>query len=121
DVSAKGSRTVMILPVDVVGNRSADGDEARAGRDWKEPSFRDEYVENIGKADTAFAAQHASRFVESENAVKAAAIDQLAARIETRDPITAAKAIGKQGTGRGSSENVRHLVVPCRFVDVTVR
>jgi hypothetical protein len=31
--------------VDVVGDRSPDGDEARAGSDRKEPSFREEHVE----------------------------------------------------------------------------
>src|SRR4029077_18735955 len=70
--------------------------------------------------DSAFATQHASRFVESQHAVETAAIDQLAAGIETRAPITAAKAIGKQRTWRGSSKNCRHLVVPGRFVDVMV-
>ena len=119
DVSAEGPGTVMVLTVDVVGDGSADGDEARAGRDRKKPSFREKYVDDVGEADAAFAAQHASRFVESEDAVKAAAIDQFAAGVETRVAIAAAQTIGEQGAGRGSSENFRHLVVPRRLVDVT--
>ena len=76
---------------------------------------------NVGKADAAFAAQHAGRFVETEDAVEAAAVDQFAAGVEARVAVTASEAIGKQGTGRGSFENFRHLIVPCRFVDVLVR
>src|SRR4029077_17068298 len=109
DVSAEGSRAMMVLPVDIVGDGSANGDEARTRRDGGKPSFREKYVDDVGKADSAFATQHASRFVESQHAVETAAIDQLAAGIETRVPITAAKAIGKQRTWRGSSKNCRHL------------
>ena len=121
DVSSEGSRTVMVLAVDVVGNGSADGNEARAGRDGKEPSLRKEYVENIGEADAAFAAEYARRFVETENAVETATVDQFAAGVETRIAVTAAEAMGEQRAGRGGLENFRHLVVPRRLVDVTVR
>src|SRR5260370_23566538 len=115
NVSAEGSSTVMVLTVDVVGNSSTDCDEARAGRDGKEPSFRKEYVEDVGEADAAFAAEHDSRFVESEDTVEAATVDQSTAGVETRVSIAAAEAIGEQGSRRGRSENVRHLVVPCWF------
>ncbi len=121
DVSAEGPSTVMVLTVDVVGDCAANGDEACAGRDRKEPSFREKYVDDVGEADAAFAAKHASRFVESEDAVKAPAVDQFSAGVETRVAIAASKAIGEQRSGRGSSENFRHLVVPRRLVDVTVR
>ena len=121
DVSAESSSAVMVLTVDVVGDGSADGDEAGAGRDGKKPSFRKKYVDDVGEADAAFAAQHASRFVETEDAVQSAAVDQFAAGVETRVAVAAAEAVGKQGAGRGGSENFRHLVVPCRLVDVLVR
>jgi len=103
NVSAESPSTMMILAVDVVGDGSADGDESRAGRDRKKPSFREEYVDDIGEADSAFATEHASRFVESKDAVKAAAIDQLAASVETRVAIACGRAIGEQGPGRSSS------------------
>src|ERR1700675_2507299 len=121
DVSAEGSRTVMVLTMHVVGDGSANGDKTRAGRDGKKPSFRKEYIENIGKADATFAAQHASGFVEPEDAVVAAAVDQFAAGVETRVAVAAAETIWEQGVGCGSSENVRHLVVPRRLVDAMVR
>jgi hypothetical protein len=121
NVSAESPSAMMVLAVDVVGDGSANGDESRAGRDRKKPSSREEYVEDIGEADAAFATEHASRFVESEDSVKAAAIDQLAAGVETRVAIAAAEAIREQGAGGGTSENFRHLVVPRRLMDVMVR
>ena len=93
-------------------------DEAGAGRDGQEPSFRKKYVDDVGEADSAFAAQHASRLVETENAVETAAVDQFAASVETGIAVAAAKTIGEQGTGRGSFENLRHLIVPGRLVNV---
>ncbi len=98
-----------------------DGDEASAGRDRKEPSFREEYIDDVGEADAAFAAEHAGGFVETENAVEAAAVNQFASGVETGVAVTAAEAIGEQGARRGSSENFRHLVIPRRPVDVMVR
>src|SRR6267143_450749 len=112
NVSAEGSGTVMVLTMHVVGNGPAHGNEARARRDQQKPSFREKYVDDIGKADATFAAQHASGFVEPEDAVEAAAVDQFAAGVETRVPVAAAETIWEQGVGCGSSENVRHLVVP---------
>jgi hypothetical protein len=107
DVSAEGSSAVMVLTVNVVGNGSADGDEAGAGRDGKEPSFTEEYADDVGKADAAFAADHASGFVETEDAVESATVNQLSSGVETRVAVAAAEAIGQQRAGRGISENVR--------------
>src|SRR6266446_3827829 len=121
NVSPEGSGAVMVLTVDVIGDSPADGDEARAGRNGKEPSFREEYVEDVREADAALASDHASRFVETENAVEAAAVDQCAPVVETRVAVTAAEAVGEQGAGRGSFKNFRHLVVPCRFMDTMMR
>ena len=51
---------MMVLAVDVIGNRSANGNEAGARSDGKEPSLREKYVDDVGKADAAFTAEHAS-------------------------------------------------------------
>ena len=121
NVSAEGSSAVMVLAVNIVGDRSAHGDEARAGRDRKEPSFRKKYVDDVGEADAAFATQHASGFVETQNAVEAAAVDQLTARVEARVAITAAQGHKGAGSRCSSFENFRQLVVPCGLVDKLVR
>jgi hypothetical protein len=97
----------MVLTVNVVGNSTADGDEASAGRNGKKPSSREEYVDDVGEAETAFAADHASGFVETEDAVDSATVNQLSSGVETRVAVTAAEAIGKQRAGRGISEDVR--------------
>jgi hypothetical protein len=95
NMSAESSSAVMVLTVDVVGNGSSDGDEASAGRDWKEPSSREEYVDDVGEADAAFAADHASGFVETKNAVKSATVNQLSSSVEARVAVAAAEAIGE--------------------------
>jgi hypothetical protein len=95
NVRAKGSAAVMVLTVHVVGDGSADSDEAGAGRDRKEPSFREKHVDDVGEADAAFAADHAGGFVETENAVKSATVNQFSSGVETRVAVTAAEAIGE--------------------------
>jgi len=112
---------VVVLAVDVVRDHSAHGDIAGAGRDGKEPSFRKKYVNNLGKTDAALATQHAGRFIKTEEAVEAPAIDQFAAGVETRVAVAASQAIREQGTGCGGAKQFRHLVVPCRFMNMLVR
>jgi len=107
NVSAEGSSAVMVLTVNVVGNSTADGDEASAGRNGKKPSSREEYVDDVGETDAAFAADHASGFVETEDAIESATVNQFSSGVETRVAIAAAEAIGQQRAGRGISENVR--------------
>src|SRR5208282_3786800 len=68
-----------------------------------------------------FSAQQASRFVETEDPIEAAAVDQFAAGVETGVTITAAKTVGEQGARRRKFENFPYLVVPCRLMDVLVR
>ncbi len=121
DMGAEGSSAVMVLAVNVVGNRSANGDEAGAGSDGKEPSLGEKHLNDVAEADAALAADHARGLIEPEDAVKAAAVDQFASGVETRVAVTAAKAMGEQGAGRGSFEYFRHLVVPRRLVDLMMR
>ena len=90
DMRAEGSGAVMVLSMNIVGDRSADGDEARAGSDRKKPSLRKKHIDDIGEGDAAFAAKHSGRFVEAENAVEAAAIDQLATSVEAGIAVAAA-------------------------------
>ena len=73
------------------------------------------------RRDAALAADHARRFIEAQNAVEAAAVDQIAARIETGVAVTAAEAIREQRTRRSSFEKVRNLIIPCRLVHSMVR
>src|ERR1035438_2570111 len=111
DVRAESPRTVVVLAVDVVSDSPADSDKASAGRDGKEPPFREEYIDDVGEAHAAFAAQHPRGFIETQEAVEAPAVDQFATGVETRIAVAASQAIGKQGARCGSLENVRHLVV----------
>jgi len=119
-VSAKGSSAVVVLAVNVIGNGPANRDEPSARCDRKKPSPGEEYIDNIGKADTILEAQHARRFVKAKNAVESTTIDQFTAAIETRIAIAAAEAIRKQRTGDGGFENLGQLVVPRRPVNTLV-
>ena len=96
NVTAESSSAVMVLAVDVVGDGPANSNEASARRDGKKPSSRKKYIENVGQADTTFAANHARRFVETENAVEASAVDQFAAGVETRITVTTSETMGEQ-------------------------
>lgn len=118
DVRAEGSRTVVILSMDIVGDRASDRDEAGAGSDWKEPSLREKHIDDVREADTAFAAKYAGRFVEGQEAIEAPAVDEFAPGVETGVAVTASEAIGKQGARHGGLKDLRQLIVPCRFVDV---
>ena len=118
DVNSKGSSAVMVLAVDVVGNRSAHGNEASAGRDGKKPSLRKEYVDDVGEADAAFATEHASGLVETENAVETAAVNQVAAGVETRVAITAPEAIREQGS---QAQQFREFPAPGRSTQACAR
>ncbi len=99
-VSSEGSGTVMVLAVYIIGDGSADGDESRARSDRKKPAFGQKYVNDVRESDAAFAAQHARRFIETENAIQAPAVDKCSAGIETGVAVAATKTVGKQGAGR---------------------
>jgi hypothetical protein len=106
DVRAEGSGAVMILAMHVVRDRSADRNKASSGSNGQEPSLRQKHVDDVGKADAAFAAHHARGFVKPEDAVEATAVDQIAAGVETRVAVAASQSIRKQRTGRGRAENL---------------
>lgn len=113
---AESPRTMMVLTVDVICYGSADGHEACAGSDGKKPPFWKKYVENIGQADTAFATDHARRFVETENAVEALTLDEIAACVEARIPVTPSQTKRKQTARFGGVEDPGYLVIPGRLV-----
>src|SRR5262249_29555517 len=89
NVSAESAGTVMVLSVHVVCDRAADGHKARAGCDGRKPAFREEHLNKIPQTHAALTADHPRRLVETENAVQATAINQLAAAVEAGVAIAA--------------------------------
>src|SRR4051812_7192065 len=63
-VRAKRPGDVMVLAVDVVGNRAADRDKFSTRHDWQEPAFQDNQIENLGQRYARFTAQNALRGVK---------------------------------------------------------
>src|ERR1035438_540198 len=120
-MSAKSSCAVMVLPVHIIGDRSANSHKACSRRDRKKPSLWKKDVNNVREAHTRFAAHDAIRFVERQNTIESTTIDKFAPCIETRITITASKTIRQQRTCRRINEYVRYLVIPCRFVDSMMR
>jgi len=120
NVSAKGTGTVMILAVHVVCDCPTHGYEACSRRDREKPSFGEKYVDNIAESDTALAADYPRGFIESENSVEAMTLDQVAACVEARVPVTPAQAKRKQRARLSGVEDLSYLVIPRRFVYLTM-
>jgi hypothetical protein len=93
NVSAKGSRAMMILAMNIVGGRPADRNKTSSRCNGKEPAFRQKHVDDFGEANSTFTAHHPTGFVEAKNAVQAAAVNQFATIIEARVAITAPQSI----------------------------
>ena len=51
DVRSDRSVAVVVLPVDVAGHRSPDGDESGSGRDRHEPALRNDLAQELVEAD----------------------------------------------------------------------
>jgi hypothetical protein len=96
NMSAEGPGTVMVLAMHVVGDSSANRHKTSAGSHWKEPSLGKKNVDDSGEADPAFAANHSTGFVKTENPVETPAVDKPAPSVETRIPIAATESIRKQ-------------------------
>ena len=103
---------MMVLAMDVVRDCTAQGNKACAWCDWEKPPLGEEYSDNVGKGQTTLAAHHASRFVETQNAIEPMTLYEVAAGIETRIAVTATYTKGKQGTAWSGLQNVGYLVIP---------
>lgn len=120
DVSAKGSGTVMVLAMHVVGDCPAHGDEAGSRCDREKPPLGKKYIDNVAESNTALAADNSRGLVESENPVEAMTLDQVAACVEAGIAITPALAKREQGAGLSGTEDLSYLVIPSWFVYLTV-
>src|SRR5450755_3030059 len=121
DVRVEGTGAMVVLAVHIVGNRPADSYKPCARSYWEEPSLGKHNIDDVGKTDAGFAADHARRLIESKDAIEAAAIDQFAAVVETGVAITASESVGKQRSWPGGIQELRNLIVPCRLVYEAMR
>lgn len=120
NVSAKGPCAVMVLAMYVVCDCPAHGDETCSRRDGEKPPFRKKYVDKIAESNATLAADHTRGFVETQNPVEAITLDQAAACVEARIPVTSALAKGKQAARLSGIEDLGNLVIPSWFVYLTM-
>ena len=120
NMSAKGPSAVMVLAVYIVCDRPAYSDETCPRRDGEKPPFGKKYVDKIAESDATLAADHTRGFVETQNPVEATTLDQPAACVEARITVTPAPAKRKQPARRSGIEDLRNLVIPSRFVYLTM-
>jgi hypothetical protein len=120
DVSAKGPSAVMVLAVYIICDCPAHSYETCSWCDGEKPPFGKKHVDKIAKSDATLAADQTRGFVEIQNPVEATTLDQTAACVEARIPITPASAKGKQPTRLSRIEDLGNLVIPSWFVYLTM-
>lgn len=116
NVSAKGPCAVMVLAVNVVRDCAAHSDETCSRGDGEKPPFGKQHIDKIAESDATLTANHTRGFVEIQNAVEAPTLDQAAACVKARIPVTSAPAKGKQAARLSGIEDLGNLVIPSWFV-----
>src|SRR5882724_59506 len=93
----EGSCPVVVLAVNVVGERPAHRDPPGTRHYRQEPALRHCEGEDIGQRDPGLTAQHAGDFVERDQAIEAGRVEEQAAVVETAVPVAAATGEGEYG------------------------
>ena len=120
NVSAKGPCAVMVFAMYVVSDCPAHSDETCSRRDGEKPPLRKKHVDKIAESDATLAADHPCGFVETKNPVEAITLDEAAACVQARIPVTSALPKGKQAARLSSIEDLGNLVIPRWFVYLTM-
>jgi hypothetical protein len=92
---AERAGAMMILAVHVVGDRAADRDVLRARADREEPAARHREREDVGEQHAGLAVQDAGTWIERDEAVEAARVQQRAAVVQAHVAVAAAVAVGE--------------------------
>ena len=96
-VSSKSSRSVVIFAVDVIGDCSTKRDELRARSHRQEPSFRNEYLQNSGKAHTALGSQDPRLRIKSDEVRQPRGFNDRVVVVDAAIPVAPSKSEGKYG------------------------
>ena len=95
-MAAEGAGSVMVLAMDIVGERAADGDEAGAGRDRRKPAGRHGELQQAVEQQAGPAGQQAGFAIEEQDFVHSARVDQRAALVQAGIAVGAAIAVGER-------------------------
>ena len=83
---------MVVLAVNIVGNRAAEGDILRPGRDRKKEAARHREVKNLRKGDAGLGGEDAGCGIERQQPVHAGCYQQIAAFEQADIAIAAAHA-----------------------------
>ena len=100
DMHAERTGAVMVLAVDIIGDRAAHRHVLGAGQDRKKPAVRDDDGEDLRQGDPGFTAEHAGSGVEGNEAVERGHIEQHTPRVEAAVAIAAPAGERKHGGGK---------------------
>src|SRR5262249_44246360 len=109
---SKGASAVMVLSVNVIGDRAADRHELGARRYRKKPPPRHDELEQVSKSQAALAADPSLLEIGGDEAVQAGAAPQVAAIVQAAIAIAAALSVGKERRGSGRPQDGGDLVSP---------
>ena len=89
-VMPQGSGAMVILPVDVVGDRTTHSYILGAWRDWKEPTLWQDNPDYVAEQQACLTLKDAIFGAEADEVVKASGIDQCASVVEACVAVAAA-------------------------------
>lgn len=81
-MTTEGPGGMMVLAVDVIGDRAAERDKSRARRRRQKPAARKGEGEQRRERKARFCAQDPGRFVEGHETVEASHVDRCAFAVE---------------------------------------
>jgi hypothetical protein len=97
-MSAKGSRSVMILSVDVVRDSAAHSYKLCTGRNWKKPSPRNKHLKNRRQAHATFRDEYASRWIKAKEVRERGRINKSVAVIDAAIAVAPAQTKRQNGS-----------------------
>ncbi len=89
DMVAEGAGAVMVLAVDIIGHRPAQGHEAGAGGDRQKPPTRDDQFQDLGQQHAGLGAEHTGIGIKGDEAVQAPRQQDMTAVVEADVAIAA--------------------------------
>src|SRR5262249_54160148 len=81
-MATERTRSMVILAMNVIGERAAERDKACSGSGGGKPSFGDHETQHVRKADTRLGAQNTGFGIKEHETIEAAHIDERTRAIE---------------------------------------
>src|SRR5690242_4428937 len=79
---SEAARMVMILPMDIIGYRTADRNLLRAGNDWQKPACGNDQAQNLLEENSSLACDYAAFTVEADKPIQSTHFQKRLAIVE---------------------------------------